>query len=90
MKIARFRHEDRIYFGQVEERQLKIMAGDIFGDFKPTDDLIAISEVKLLTPVSPSKIVCVGQNYRGMGISHQLIEFGTDLVLNKQNKGKAR
>jgi 2-keto-4-pentenoate hydratase/2-oxohepta-3-ene-1,7-dioic acid hydratase in catechol pathway len=29
-----------------------------------TDAAIAISEVKLLPPVAPSKIVCVGRNYR--------------------------
>lgn len=64
MKIARFRHENRIDFGLVEDQHLRVISGDIFGEFKPTDELIAISEVKLLTPVSPSKIVCVGQNYR--------------------------
>ncbi len=29
-----------------------------------TDRAIAVSEVKLLSPVTPSKIVCVGRNYR--------------------------
>jgi 2-keto-4-pentenoate hydratase/2-oxohepta-3-ene-1,7-dioic acid hydratase in catechol pathway len=29
-----------------------------------TDGAIAVSEVKLLPPVAPSKIVCVGRNYR--------------------------
>jgi 2-keto-4-pentenoate hydratase/2-oxohepta-3-ene-1,7-dioic acid hydratase in catechol pathway len=65
MKIARFRHENHIYFGLVEDRQLRVVDGDILGDFKPTDQLVPLSEVTLLTPVSPSKIVCVGQNYRG-------------------------
>ena len=64
MKIARFRHGNRIDFGLVEDQHLRIISGDIFGEFKPTDKLVAISEVNLLTPVSPSKIVCVGQNYR--------------------------
>ena len=64
MKIARFRHGNRIDFGLVEDQHLRIISGDIFGEFKPTDKLVAISEAKLLTPVSPSKIVCVGQNYR--------------------------
>jgi len=30
----------------------------------PTDRAIAVSAVKLLAPVTPSKIVCVGRNYR--------------------------
>lgn len=64
MKIARFRHDNRINFGLVEDQHLRIIAGDIFGEFKPTDDLVEISDVTLLTPVNPSKVVCVGQNYR--------------------------
>jgi 2-keto-4-pentenoate hydratase/2-oxohepta-3-ene-1,7-dioic acid hydratase in catechol pathway len=65
MKIARYKHEDVIHFGLVEGTQLRAITGDIFGEFKPADITVALSEVTLLTPVSPSKIVCVGQNYRG-------------------------
>ena len=65
MKIARYRHGNRIQYGRVEDQQLRTLAGDIFGEFEPTDDFVPLSEVKLLTPVSPSKVVCVGQNYRG-------------------------
>jgi 2-keto-4-pentenoate hydratase/2-oxohepta-3-ene-1,7-dioic acid hydratase in catechol pathway len=65
MKIARYRHENKICHGLVEDQQLRAVTGDIFGEFKPGDMLVSISEVTLLTPVSPSKIVCVGQNYRG-------------------------
>jgi 2-keto-4-pentenoate hydratase/2-oxohepta-3-ene-1,7-dioic acid hydratase in catechol pathway len=64
MKIARYRHANQVHFGLVEDQQLRVVDGDIFGEFKPTENLIPISEVSLLTPVSPSKIVCVGQNYR--------------------------
>ena len=31
---------------------------------KPNEDLFALDEVTLLAPVVPSKIVCVGRNYR--------------------------
>jgi len=65
MKIARYRYEDRIQFGIVEDIMLRVLDGDILGEFKETDNLIPISEVKILTPVSPTKIICVGQNYRG-------------------------
>src|SRR5712691_5705768 len=33
------------------------------GEF-PRGDSIALEEVKLLTPVTPTKIVCVGRNYQ--------------------------
>lgn len=65
MKIARYRHEDRIQFGKVEDRMLRMLEGDIFGEFNETKTLVPISEVTILTPTVPTKIVCVGQNYRG-------------------------
>jgi 2-keto-4-pentenoate hydratase/2-oxohepta-3-ene-1,7-dioic acid hydratase in catechol pathway len=39
---------------------------EAFESFSPPDtaEAIAISEVKFLAPVAPSKIVCVGRNYR--------------------------
>jgi 2-keto-4-pentenoate hydratase/2-oxohepta-3-ene-1,7-dioic acid hydratase in catechol pathway len=64
MKIARFRHKGSIKFGRVEDQLLCILEGDIFGEWKETDQRVAISDVQLLTPVWPSKIVCVGLNYR--------------------------
>jgi len=40
------------------------VTGEIFEEIKPTYHMVALSEVALLTPVSPSKIVCVGQSCR--------------------------
>ena len=65
MKIARYRHEDCIQFGKVEDQMLRALEGDIFGEYHETDTLVPISEVTVLTPTIPTKIVCVGQNYRG-------------------------
>ena len=45
---------------------LPLAAGETLESFPSprTDEAIALSEVKLLAPVVPSKIVCVGRNYR--------------------------
>jgi 2-keto-4-pentenoate hydratase/2-oxohepta-3-ene-1,7-dioic acid hydratase in catechol pathway len=64
MRIVRYRHENQTHFGLVEGSQLRVVIGDIFEEIKPTDHMVALFEAALLTPVSPSKIVCVGQNYR--------------------------
>jgi 2-keto-4-pentenoate hydratase/2-oxohepta-3-ene-1,7-dioic acid hydratase in catechol pathway len=65
MKIARYSHKDRIQFGRVEDQMLRMLKGDIFGECQETNTLVPISEVTILTPTVPTKIVCVGQNYRG-------------------------
>jgi 2-keto-4-pentenoate hydratase/2-oxohepta-3-ene-1,7-dioic acid hydratase in catechol pathway len=65
MKIARYSHKDRIQFGRVEDQMLRMLEGDIFGECQETNTLVPISEVTILTPTVPTKIVCVGQNYRG-------------------------
>jgi 2-keto-4-pentenoate hydratase/2-oxohepta-3-ene-1,7-dioic acid hydratase in catechol pathway len=45
---------------------LPLAAGETLSSFPApkTDKAIALAEVKLLAPVAPSKIVCVGRNYR--------------------------
>lgn len=45
------------------EGQWRVVTGDIFGKFSAGDE-IAHESLKFLAPVSPSKIVCVGLNYR--------------------------
>jgi 2-keto-4-pentenoate hydratase/2-oxohepta-3-ene-1,7-dioic acid hydratase in catechol pathway len=45
------------------ENQWRLIEGDVFGSFKETQE-IDHTGVKLLPPVLPSKIVCVGLNYR--------------------------
>lgn len=64
MKIVRFKHTDQINYGILEKNKIKIVEGNVFGSFKITDKFIDFSEAKLFPPCEPSKIVCVGLNYR--------------------------
>jgi len=64
MKIYRFRYRKKILYGLLKEEFLFPVRGSIFRNFKIEDSAIPISEVTLLPPVMPSKIVCVGRNYR--------------------------
>ncbi len=88
MKYCRFRFENEIQYGSVEDRAGEPWIVDLV-DAPPEDlafhlerargsgkkalvadpaafdfDPIALSEAELLPPVTPSKIVCVGRNYR--------------------------
>ena len=64
MKFVRFRKDDCCSYGLLEGDLVKKIEGDIFGDFKITECCYDIADVEILIPCQPSKIVCVGLNYR--------------------------
>ena len=70
MRIARFSTGSDVRFGVVEgdERQpgtltVATLAGHPFGEAVLTGERHALSEVRLLAPVLPSKILGIGKNY---------------------------
>jgi 2-keto-4-pentenoate hydratase/2-oxohepta-3-ene-1,7-dioic acid hydratase in catechol pathway len=67
MKLCRFTHQTlpEPHYGIIEEDSVQLLIdADAFGPRpRAHTDRIPLSEVKLLAPVTPSKIVCVGRNY---------------------------
>jgi 2-keto-4-pentenoate hydratase/2-oxohepta-3-ene-1,7-dioic acid hydratase in catechol pathway len=65
MRLVRFRHGDRIATGAVERGsdEIQVLKGTFFEDPLPTGETIPLDDVRLLAPVLPSKLVCVGKNY---------------------------
>ncbi len=64
MRLARFqtaRSETRL--GWVHEEMIGALEGDLFGEFRRLEPEIPLISARLLAPVSPSKIICVGRNY---------------------------
>jgi 2-keto-4-pentenoate hydratase/2-oxohepta-3-ene-1,7-dioic acid hydratase in catechol pathway len=55
--IGRFRSGDEIFYGDIENGRVYPKGGVPAGIFN-------LSELRVLPPASPSKIVCVGLNYR--------------------------
>jgi 2-keto-4-pentenoate hydratase/2-oxohepta-3-ene-1,7-dioic acid hydratase in catechol pathway len=51
-------------YGVIAGETLREISGDIFGSWQATDRAWPLAEVKLLPPVIPSKIVCLGRNFR--------------------------
>ena len=65
MKIARFRTSDsRVNFGIVAGDVVRVLEGDILGDWRETPTREPLREVRLLAPIAPANILCVGRNYR--------------------------
>jgi 2-keto-4-pentenoate hydratase/2-oxohepta-3-ene-1,7-dioic acid hydratase in catechol pathway len=52
-----------VRWGLLEGDACRQITGDPLGEWIPTSRLYPASEVRLLPPCSPSKIVCVGRNY---------------------------
>lgn len=63
MRLARFRVGDRIATGVLEGDVVRVLRGTFFEDPVPTGEEVPLPAVRLLAPVLPSKVVCVGRNY---------------------------
>ena len=68
MKIYRFRHQGKSQYGVLKEEYLHPVSGSIFRKHEVSRRRVLIGDVLLLPPVSPSKIVAVGMNYRDHAI----------------------
>jgi 2-keto-4-pentenoate hydratase/2-oxohepta-3-ene-1,7-dioic acid hydratase in catechol pathway len=65
MRLVRFRFGDRIATGAITDGAdvVRVLRGTFFEDPVPTGEEIPLDDVRLLAPVLPSKVVCVGRNY---------------------------
>jgi 2-keto-4-pentenoate hydratase/2-oxohepta-3-ene-1,7-dioic acid hydratase in catechol pathway len=76
MRLVRFRYGDRIATGAIEPGSdaIRILRGTFFEDPVPTGEEVPLDDVRLLAPVLPSKLVCVGKNYAA-----HAAEFGMEV-----------
>jgi len=63
VRLARFRSGDRIATGVIEGEFVRPLRGTFFENPMPTGEEIPLSQVRLLAPVIPSKVVAIGKNY---------------------------
>src|SRR5918994_541534 len=78
MRIARFAHASCMSFGVVDgdldvgPQALTVaeIEGHPFGQIRFTAQRWALADVRLLSPILPSKVVCVGRNYADHAAEH--------------------
>ena len=63
MKFARYLAHGHISYGVVEGDPVKELSASPFESFQVTDHTHKLSEVKLLPPCIPQKILAIGLNY---------------------------
>ncbi len=64
MKIVRFAVDGKVKYGILSGQSIQGIEGKPFRSAKPAGDLYRLSQVKLLAPCLPSKIVAMGLNYK--------------------------
>ena len=69
MKICKFQYGDIVSAGVIEGDAVIVFEND-----RRRDQTFSLSDVKLLPPVAPSKIVCIGRNY-----SEHAAELGNEV-----------
>lgn len=65
MKIARFADSGgQLRYGILQARELELIEGDVFGNWKPNGLRIGLEQVLLSSPVDPPNVICLGKNFR--------------------------
>jgi 2-dehydropantoate 2-reductase len=60
---VRFERGGKEYFGTLSGDTIAIHEGDMFSSARPTGESAKLADVKLLTPCTPSKMVCLWNNF---------------------------
>jgi len=63
MKIVRFAIDNKVHYGILQGEYVQGIEEEPYRDLKPSDQFYLLSNVKLLSPCTPSKIVALGLNY---------------------------
>src|ERR1700682_5506080 len=63
---VRFRHWDTIGFGTVAQFEINVHDGELFGKSQPNGRCLALSDVELLAPAEPSKIIALWNNFHAL------------------------
>ena len=79
----RFRHHGAVGFGTLIDGEISVHRGDMFDAPKPAGERISLSEVELLAPSQPSKIVALWNNFHALAAKLNVTEPAEPLYLLK-------
>lgn len=64
MQVVRFWHGKGISYGMLEETEVRELEGSLLKGFTLTNKVYDFDMVQFLAPCEPSKIICVGLNFK--------------------------
>src|SRR3982074_1489226 len=82
----RFIHQDTGRFGTLNGDEILVHEGDIFSTPTPTNTTVALSDVRLLIPTQPTKVIALWNNFRALGQKLNLAIPPRAFVSNKGPK----
>ena len=62
--LCRYQVNAQAFIGGVLEQNVIPLTGDFFGELRQIGDPIPLSQVRLLAPLLPSKVIGIGSNYK--------------------------
>jgi len=83
MRIVRFLHKKQVYWGRLEGETIVFLAGEQDRRQRFSPKKVLFDDVRLLAPVAPSKVVCVGLNYKGHAVELRMPVPAAPLIFIK-------
>jgi 2-keto-4-pentenoate hydratase/2-oxohepta-3-ene-1,7-dioic acid hydratase in catechol pathway len=80
---VRFRHQGKTGFGTLTQSEISVHDGEMFGDARPNGQQLALSDVELLAPANPSKIIALWNNFHALAAKLKVPEPAEPLYLLK-------
>jgi 2-keto-4-pentenoate hydratase/2-oxohepta-3-ene-1,7-dioic acid hydratase in catechol pathway len=80
---VRFADGAQVRFGTLEGERVRVCEGDMFDAPSPTDRVLPLDTVRLLTPVEPTKIIALWNNFHALGEKLKLAHPAEPLYLIK-------
>lgn len=74
MRLVRVARPQGPEFGVVRDDHVVLVEGHPFTEFRLTNQVAPLDKVRLLAPIIPSKVLCVGKNY-----ADHAVEMGGDV-----------
>jgi 2-keto-4-pentenoate hydratase/2-oxohepta-3-ene-1,7-dioic acid hydratase in catechol pathway len=63
-RFVRYESQGKASYGLLEGKLVRRIEGDLFGKWKATDDTVALDQVKLLVPTTPTQVLAMAGNYQ--------------------------
>ncbi len=73
MRLVRVLYDGDCRYGLADDDTITLISDEPFGSWEP-EGLLSVAEANFLAPVPPTKVVCVGLNYKG-----HIAEMGHDV-----------
>jgi len=64
MKCVRYQSNGKTVYGELKDKTIYELSGNLFGKTKKTGKRVPLANAKLLAPCKPGKILAIGRNYK--------------------------